>query len=240
MTAGRRPATTADPEVRTGDDVRAMFDGIARFYDLLNTVLSGGRDEAWRRRTVDACRLRPGDTAVDVCCGTGRLATRLRRRVGPTGRVIGVDFSEGMLAVARRRDPAVDWRTGDATTLEGIADSSADALTIAFGLRNVQDRAAALRAARRVLRPGGRMAILEFATPSGRLTGPIARGYVRGVLPRIGRLLNPRSGAYTYLPESIAHYPASAEVSSWLRAAGFSEVTVSRLTLGMVTLHVAR
>jgi demethylmenaquinone methyltransferase/2-methoxy-6-polyprenyl-1,4-benzoquinol methylase len=216
-----------------------MFDQIARFYDLLNTVLSGGRDAAWRRHAARATRLQPGDSALDVCTGTGKLARLLRRRVGPRGTVVGVDFSTAMLAIARRRIPDVDFREGDATRLDGIGDGSVDAVTVAFGLRNVIDREAAVRAAFRVLRPGGRCVILEFAHVDVRLFGRVYAWYLTRVLPAVGRALNPRSGAYTYLPRSIAAYPRAGEVSSWLRGAGFDDVRVTPMTLGIVTLHVA-
>src|SRR5262249_51175266 len=144
----------ADAQGRAGVDpaqIRDMFDGIARAYDLLNTVLSGGRDRAWRRAAADAAGLAPGGDALDVCTGTGMLARELRRRVGSGGRVVGLDFSERMLEIARRQVPGVEFRTGDATRLEGVDAESVDAVTVAFGLRNVQDRPAALGAALRVL-----------------------------------------------------------------------------------------
>jgi demethylmenaquinone methyltransferase/2-methoxy-6-polyprenyl-1,4-benzoquinol methylase len=219
--------------------VRHMFDGIARHYDLLNTVLSVGRDAAWRRRAVRAADLRRGDTALDVCCGTGALSRGLLAAVSPGGRVLGIDFSPGMLAEARRRVPGVDFRRGDATRLDGIADASVDAVTIAFGLRNIADRRAALLAAYRVLRPKGRLLLLEFSQVRGRVSGGLYRWYLTRLLPRAGRLLNPRSEAYSYLPASIAVYPDAGEVSAWLRGAGFVDVSVTRMTAGVVTLHVA-
>jgi demethylmenaquinone methyltransferase/2-methoxy-6-polyprenyl-1,4-benzoquinol methylase len=227
------------PEGADPDDVRRMFDGIARFYDLLNTVLSAGSDRRWRRAAAGAAALRPGGAALDVCTGTGRLARELRRAAGASGSVTGVDFSEGMLAVARRRVPGVDFRRGDATTLEGLEGASVDAVTVAFGLRNIPDRQAAVRAAFRVLRPGGRFVILEFGQVRGRTAGRLYGWYLTRVLPRLGHALNPRSGAYTYLPASIARYPDAETVSGWLRDAGFTPVTWRRLTLGIVTLHVA-
>lgn len=219
--------------------VRSMFDQIARSYDLLNTVLSGGRDAAWRRRAAREANLRAGDSALDVCTGTGKLARLLRRRVGPQGRVVGVDFSPRMLAVARDRIAGVNFREGDATVLDGIGDASVDAVTVGFGLRNVADRQAAVRAAHRVLRPGGRCVILEFAHVDVPLVGRLYGFYLGRVLPVIGRLLNPRSGAYSYLPRSIVAYASAEEVTRWLRNAGFSEVRVIPMTLGVVTLHVA-
>jgi len=216
-----------------------MFDQIARFYDLLNTVLSLGRDAAWRRAAARATQLDAGDSALDVCTGTGKLARLLRRRVGTTGHVTGIDFSENMLAIARRRVDGVAFHAGDATRLDGVDDESVDAVTVAFGLRNVVDRAAALRAAHRVLKPGGRYVILEFAQVDVPLFGRVYGWYMTKVLPRIGRALNPRSGAYSYLPASIAAYPRAEVVSEWLREAGFSAVRVRRMTLGIVSLHVA-
>jgi demethylmenaquinone methyltransferase / 2-methoxy-6-polyprenyl-1,4-benzoquinol methylase len=133
----------------------------------------------------------------------------------------------------------VDFRVGDATRLDGVADCSVDAVTVAFGLRNVVDRRAAVAEAFRVLRPGGRYVVLEFANVDVPLFGRVYAWYMTRVLPRIGRALNPRSGAYTYLPMSIAAYPPAAEVTRWLRDAGFSAVRVRRMTLRIVTLHVA-
>jgi len=232
------PVQPQAPEVAP-EQVRSMFDQIARFYDLLNTVLSGGRDAAWRRRAARATGLRPGDSALDVCTGTGKLARLLKRRVGPQGRVVGVDFSTAMLRIAEQRVEGVEFREGDATRLDGVADASVDAVTVGFGLRNVVDRPAAVRAAYRVLRPGGRYVILEFAHVGVPLFGRVYAFYLTRVLPAVGRLLNPRSQAYSYLPRSIAAYPPAAEVSGWLRDAGFTDVRVIPMTLGIVTLHVA-
>lgn len=231
----------AAPDVTAVDPraVRAMFDGIARFYDLLNAVLSGGRDTAWRRQAVREAGLRPGGDALDVCTGTGRLAHLLVRAVGPEGRVRGVDFSPGMLEVARHRVAGVRFDECDATRLDGVDDASVDAVTIGFGLRNIPDRPAALRQALRVLRPGGRVVILEFSQVRGRIRGALYRWYLTRLLPRAGRMLNPRSGAYSYLPASIAVYPPAEEVCGWLRDAGFEAVQVRRMTFGVVTLHVA-
>lgn len=240
MTADPRhtPAAAPDPTHVDPGAVRSMFDGIARFYDLLNTALSAGRDRAWRRAAADSAAVEEGDTVLDVCTGTGRLARELSARVGSGGRVIGVDFSEGMLEVARRRFPGIEFSWGDATELAGIADASVDAVTMAFGLRNIPDRLAALRVAHRVLRPGGRLVVLEFGQVRGALLGGLYRWYLTRLLPRVGRALNPRSGAYGYLPASIGLYPDAETVSGWFRQAGFSGVAVRRLSLGIVTLHV--
>ena len=237
--AREQAVAAPDPEQLDPDDVRRMFDGIARSYDLLNAVLSAGSDHRWRRAAARAAALRLGDSALDVCTGTGRLARELRKGVGATGRVTGVDFSEAMLAIARRRVPGVEFRAGDATALDGVGDSSVDAVTVAFGLRNIPDRSAAISEAFRVLRPGGRLVILEFGQVRGRTASRVYAWYLTRVLPRLGRALNPRSSAYSYLPASIVHYPDAETVTEWLRDAGFASVTLRRLTLGIVTLHVA-
>jgi len=229
----------AAPPARDSRAVRDMFDAIAHSYDLLNTVLSAGRDAAWRRRAAREAQLQPGDVAVDVCTGTGKLARELRRHVGPAGRVIGVDFSEGMLEVARRRVPDVDFRVADATDLGGLAAESAHAVTIAFGLRNISDRGAALHEAHRLLRPGGRLVVLEFATVRSRLAGRLYGWYLTQLLPRAGRLVSRHGDAYRYLPRSIAAYPDAPEVSALLRSAGLQRVRVMRMSLGIVTIHVA-
>jgi len=241
LQAGGGEAPSPDPTTGPveAEAVRRMFDGIARHYDLLNTLLSAGRDAAWRRRAVHEASLRPGDTALDVCCGTGALSRGLLAAVSPDGRVLGVDFSEGMLLEARRRVPGVDFALGDATLLESVDDQSVDAVTNAFGLRNVSDRRTALRAAYRVLRPGGRVVILEFSQIRAPVIGRLYGWYLTRLLPRLGRLLNPHSQAYSYLPASIAVYPAASEVSGWLQEAGFQHVRLLRMTAGVVTLHVA-
>jgi demethylmenaquinone methyltransferase/2-methoxy-6-polyprenyl-1,4-benzoquinol methylase len=241
LRGGGGEAPSPDPTTSPveAEAVRRMFDGIARHYDLLNTLLSAGRDAAWRRRAVREAALRPGDTALDVCCGTGALSRGLLAAVSPGGRVVGVDFSEGMLLEARRRVPGVEFTRGDATRLDGVDDQSADTVTNAFGLRNIGDRRAALRAAYRVLRPGGRVLILEFSRVRGPVIGRLYGWYLTRLLPRLGRLLNPHSQAYSYLPASIAVYPAASEVSAWLQEVGFQDVRVVRMTAGVVTLHVA-
>src|SRR5947209_12595881 len=145
-----------------------MFDQIAPHYDARNRLFSVNRDRAWRRRAARRTGLRPGQTALDLCTGTGKLAHELVPLVRPGGRVIGIDFSPGMLALARAREPDIEFRQGDVTRLVE-ADASVDAVPIGFGPRNLVDRDAALREMRRVLRPGGRLVVLEFAPPTGPL-----------------------------------------------------------------------
>jgi demethylmenaquinone methyltransferase/2-methoxy-6-polyprenyl-1,4-benzoquinol methylase len=217
--------------------IRAMFDQVAPRYDVRNSMFSLARDGAWRRRAARLTRLQPGQTALDLCTGTGRLAHELVPMVRPGGRVIGVDFSPGMLELARRREPEVEFRQGDVSHLLE-ADASVDAVTIGFGLRNLVNRDAALREMLRVLRPGGRLVVLEFAPP----TGPLLAGYrfyLGRVMPAVAGLFNAgEANAYRYLAETVAGFPQPAELARDLEGIGF-EVTVQRMTLGIVALHVA-
>jgi demethylmenaquinone methyltransferase/2-methoxy-6-polyprenyl-1,4-benzoquinol methylase len=210
-----------------------MFDRIVRFYDVLNTGLSLGRDERWRTIAARAVA-RPGGEALDVGCGTGKLARHLLRQ---GMRVTGLDVSPRMLESARRRHPEITWVQGDASALPFEAERF-DALTMAFVLRNVEDRRAALREAARVLRPRGRIAILEFMRPPNAVVRAGYRAYLHGALPATGRLLNPRSHAYRYLARSIEAYPEPDDVVTWLREAGFEQVEWRPLTLGVVSLHL--
>lgn len=216
--------------------VRSMFSGIAHRYDLLNAVLSLGEDRRWRRRAAQLTRLRSGGTAIDVCTGTGALAALLQCRVGPAGRVVGVDMTEAMLANAVVRVPGVEFRVGDAVRLP-TEDSRFDAATMAFGLRNIEDSAGALRELHRVIRPGGRAVILEFSTPRAVLR-PLYRAYSRLVIPVAARVLLGPAGAYQYLTESIAAFPDPKVVAGWMREAGFVQVRYHRMTLGIVAIHV--
>lgn len=215
-----------------------MFTSLAGRYDLLNSVLSQGQDRRWRRRAAQLTRTRPGDRVLDVCSGTGRLAALLRRRVGPTGEVIGVDLTEAMLELARKRYPDVGFLLGDACQLP-FPDRSFAAVTMAFGLRNIQDRQLAVREMVRVLLPGGRAVILEFSQVQPWLR-PGYAWYSRHLIPPVARLILGRDSAYRYLTESIAAFAPPDEVAGWLRVAGFSSVSVHRMTGGIVAIHVAR
>ena len=219
------------------DRIRQMFDQVAARYDARNRLFSADRDHAWRRRAARSAALRPGQTALDLCTGTGKLAHELLPFVGRSGRVIGIDFSPAMLEVARRREPQVEFRLGDVTHLSE-ADGSVDAITIAFGLRNLVDRETALREMLRVLRPGGRLVILEFAPPRGFLL-LVYRFYLSRVMPAVAGLRSANeASAYRYLAETVQAFPQPAELARQLEDLGFA-VSVERMTLGIVALHVA-
>jgi demethylmenaquinone methyltransferase/2-methoxy-6-polyprenyl-1,4-benzoquinol methylase len=215
-----------------------MFDRVATRYDARNRLFSADRDRAWRRRAARSAALLPGQTALDLCTGTGRLAHELLPFVGPSGRVVGIDFSPAMLELARGREPQVEFRLGDVTQLTE-ADASVDAITIGFGLRNLVDRESALREMYRVLRPGGRLVILEFAPPPGGLFMRAYRVYLTKVMPAVAGLLSAGEGsAYRYLAETVEAFPEPAELARQLERLGFT-VTVERLTFGIATLHLA-
>lgn len=219
----------------------AMFDRIARRYDLLNRIMSLGIDRRWRRRTVAALKLRPGDRVLDLATGTGDLALDLLRR-HPRTTCVGLDPSPGMLEIGRdkaaRRGMAdrLHFDVGVAETLP-YPEASFDAICMAFGIRNCSDRAAALREMARVLRPGGRVAILELSEPRGGVIGPLARLHVHHVVPRLGALL---SGAreYRYLQESIAAFPPAEEFGRLMEECGLAVRDIARLTFGTAHIYV--
>lgn len=215
-----------------------MFDQVAPRYDARNSLFSLNRDRAWRRRAARRASLRPGQTALDLCTGTGKLAHELLRYVRPGGRVIGIDFSPVMLERARQREPAIEFRQGDVSRLDLPADS-VDAITIGFGLRNLVDREAGLREMRRVLRPGGRLVILEFAPPPRGLLMSAYRLYLRTVMPAVAGIANPQDGrAYRYLAETVQAFPEPGALAEELASLGFS-ASVERMTFGIVAIYTA-
>ena len=222
--------------------VRAMFDGIARRYDLMNRLMTGGFDGVARGITSRAVAGPNVRVAVDLGCGTGDLSFALAR-VAPSATVVGLDFSAGMLrvAAAKRLHDADGARVplirGDGTAL-GIADGSVDALVSAWVLRNVGDLAMTFREARRSLRPGGRAAFLELTPVKSRLFGPLFLLYFHGVVPWVGARLSGHPAAYTYLPESVDRFPDAETVAVMMSDAGFRDVTVRRLAFGTLALHV--
>jgi demethylmenaquinone methyltransferase / 2-methoxy-6-polyprenyl-1,4-benzoquinol methylase len=223
--------------------IAGMFDEIAGRYDLLNHVLSGGQDLYWRWRAVRRLRLTGRERVLDLCTGTCDVArTMVKRKLAR--RVLGVDFSSEMLRVGRRkleaegRAQAIPLVRGDAMHIPA-ASGSMDAITIAFGIRNVQESAVALAEVARVLKPGGRLAILEFSTPQQ----PLVRGaylwYFRNILPRLGRLVSRHGEAYSYLPASVEGFTPPAEFVAELEGAGLTRCEAVPLTFGVVYLYVA-
>ena len=221
-----------------------MFDRIAGRYDLLNRVLSAGRDQAWRARAVAALQLQGGETVLDLCTGTADLLLALAPPRGRAGRVVGIDFSAEMLRFASRKI-RVDGAGGTLGLVRGdaeripLGDGSVDGVTIGFGIRNVRDRAAALAEVRRVLRPGGRLAILEFGEPGPAPVRAVYRWYFRRVLPLIGRFVSRHQSAYSYLPASVIAFPPADAFCALVAAAGFTDVRCDPLTLGIVRLYSA-
>ena len=214
------------------DNVRRMFDRIAPVYDAMNRTMTAGLDRRWRRLTAEAV-VRPGDEVLDACCGTGDLAIA---GAAAGGRVTGLDFSEPMLERARRKAPSLEWIQGDVLELP-FEDASFDAATVGFGVRNVDDLQRALVELRRVLRPGGRLGILEITRPRGVLA-PFYRFWFDRVVPLLGKLL-PGGSAYTYLPASVRRFPGPEELAELIAAAGFREVRFRLFAGSIVALHTA-
>ena len=210
-----------------------MFDAVARRYDITNTVLSLGRDGAWRRATRKALDIGPGHTVLDLAAGT---AVSTQQLVGSGAWCVATDFSVGMLRAGRwRKVPKV---AGDATRLP-FADAVFDAVTISFGLRNVADQDAALREMARVTKPGGRLVVCEFSTPTNRLFGTVYKEYLMRALPRIAQAFASNPEAYVYLAESIRAWPDQAALARRIEEAGWAGVRWRNLTGGIVALHAA-
>ena len=232
---------------KTPDRIAGMFDAIAPRYDLLNHLLSAGIDRRWRTKMIASLRLTGRETLVDVCTGTADVALEARRGAnahGTAARVLGVDFAGAMLALGLRkvRDAGEAQRIalvrGDAMRIPA-SDQVADAATVAFGVRNVQKTDVAVRELARVLRPGGRLAILEFSIPRIPGLAALYRWYFSSVLPLIGRAISGHSGAYSYLPASVGAFPPPSEFVTLLRQSGFTDVRAVPLTFGIVYLYAA-
>jgi demethylmenaquinone methyltransferase/2-methoxy-6-polyprenyl-1,4-benzoquinol methylase len=230
---------------KSPDRIAGMFDAIAGRYDLLNHLLSAGIDRVWRRRAIRALALSGSERVLDLCTGTADVAIEARTAVPAAARVVGVDFARAMLKVGRtkvrqnRLDDTISLVCGDATSLP-VATASVDAVTIAFGIRNVERPEAACDEIHRVLRPGGRLAVLEFAIPRSPLVRSAYLTYFRLVLPRVGRLLSRHSAAYDYLPASVGAFATPDEFEKILTNHRFVEVRADPLTLGVVFLYTAR
>lgn len=220
-----------------------MFGAIASSYDLNNRLHSLGRDQSWRRKAVRAAGVRAGDVVVDVACGTGDLTELFAKTAA--SRVVGVDFTPEMLGIAREklrnRDSGsrskVEYREGDAQALE-LPDGFADVVSIAFGIRNVVSPEQAVREFARILKPGGRLVVLEFGQPRGGLARWVNDFYCGWIMPRTATLISrDKSGAYRYLPKSVGTFMERGEVVRMLEGAGFEQVTATGLTLGICVLY---
>src|SRR5689334_21759548 len=212
------------------DAVRSMFDRISPVYDAMNRTMTLGLDQRWRRATVAAV-VEPGDRVLDACCGTGDLAVAVSRA---GARVTGLDFSERMLERARGKSAEVEWVQGDAQQLP-FEDASFDAATVGFGVRNLEDLERGLAELRRILRPGGRLAILEITRPRG-LLAPFYTLWFDRLVPLLGRVL-PTGGAYAYLPASVRRFPGAEELAGLLARVGFEDVRFRLLGGSFVALH---
>jgi demethylmenaquinone methyltransferase/2-methoxy-6-polyprenyl-1,4-benzoquinol methylase len=201
-------------------------------YDAMNRVMTAGLDGRWRKLAVEQA-VWPGDRVLDACCGTGDLAVQAERR---GGKVVGLDFSEPMLERARRKSGAIEWVQGDAMAMP-FADGEFDVVTVGFGVRNLADLGRGLVELARVLRPGGRIAVLEITRPRG-ILHPFFRLWFDGLVPLAGKVL-PGGKAYTYLPASVRRFPGPEDLSALMEGAGFREVRYRLLGGGSVALHTA-
>jgi demethylmenaquinone methyltransferase/2-methoxy-6-polyprenyl-1,4-benzoquinol methylase len=225
-----RSGTLSEPQVR------AMFDRIAGFYDVMNSVMTAGLHHRWRARAADLAALAPGGRALDVACGTGDLAIELARRAGPTGEVIGSDFSEEMLVRARAKAPELRWEWGNALELP-YDDGAFDASTVGFGARNFSDLDRGLAEMARVVRPGGRVVVLEITTPHRPPLSTFYSVWFDRIVPLIGRLTG-EDEAYTYLPSSVKRFPGPEGLAAAMARAGLREIRWILTAGGIIALHV--
>lgn len=225
--------------------VNSMFGRIARRYDVANRLLSGGQDVWWRRRLVAAVHRAGARDILDLATGSGDVAFALSRALPDDTRITGMDFCQPMLDQAEQKKSAagagryanITFRPGDGLALP-LADESVDAITISFGLRNLADRHRGLREMRRILRPGGRLLVLEFSQPDAWFR-PVYFFYLKRILPRIAGLVTGDRAAYDYLNRTITEFPDRAVLAAEIRAAGFSTVSAEGMSFGAVALHEA-
>ncbi len=233
-----------DDNRRKSDQVREMFDAIAPAYDFMNRAMTFGIDKLWRRSAVKLIASETHDDILDIATGTGDLAILLARKLDPLT-VIGVDLSEGMIEIGRKKvlaeglDDIVTLGIGDCLQLP-FPDASFDCITCAYGVRNFQNLMAGYREMHRVLRPGGMVVILELSTPRSAVVRPFYNLYTRHLIPTVGRLVSKDVRAYSYLPESIAAVPQGSEMTTIMTEAGFREAVHRPLTFGTCTIYTAR
>jgi demethylmenaquinone methyltransferase/2-methoxy-6-polyprenyl-1,4-benzoquinol methylase len=237
-------AETERPERNSEEfatQVRGMFDRIAGVYDLMNSAMTAGLHHQWRERAVDRAEVGPGSDALDVCCGTGDLALALRKRIGPDGRVVGCDFSEPMLDLARRKSGeeslAAEFGWADALDLP-YGDASFDAVTIGFGARNLADLERGLAEMARVLRPGGRLVILEITRPQREPLSSFYSLWFDRLVPVLGAVAGDQE-AYSYLPESVRSFPEPEALAGMIERAGLTEIRWLLLAGGIIAVHSA-
>jgi demethylmenaquinone methyltransferase/2-methoxy-6-polyprenyl-1,4-benzoquinol methylase len=230
--ASRDPGTLAEPQVRE------MFDRIAGVYDRLNTVMTAGLHHQWRRRAADLAALKPGARALDVATGTGDLALELARRVMPGGEVVGIDFAERMLELARAKAPEIDFRVGNALALD-FADDEFDAATVGFGARNFADLERGLHEMARVVRPGGHVVVLEITTPQRRPLSTFFELWFDRAVPALGRVAGDAQ-AYSYLPSSVRRFPGPDELAATMWQCGLRDIRYVLTGGGIIAIHVGR
>ncbi len=224
--------------------VEAMFDNIAPAYDFMNRAMTMGIDRLWRRKAISLIAPDRPQRILDVATGTADLALELHRRLCPARGITGVDLSEGMIEVGRRKiaaagaSHAIELRVADCLALP-FADGEMDCVTAAFGVRNFADLSAGYREMARVARKGGRLCVIELSTPRGRLTAPLYRFYTRCIIPAVGRLVSRDSRAYSYLPESIAAVPQGADMCRLIEQSGWTNARALPLTFGVCTIYTA-
>lgn len=226
------------------EKIQQMFDGIAGDYDRLNHIMSLGIDRSWRRRAIrEIVRSDMKQEILDIACGTGDFSIAIARAMGPESRVTGLDLSEGMLAVMREKlaaaglEERVSCGQGDSEAM-GFADASFDCVTIAFGIRNFEHRETALREILRVLKPGGKLVILELSVPSNPVIRWCYSLYFTRILPLIGGKVSGDKAAYKYLPASVLGFPGKEEWMATMRACGYSGVRHKAFTLGICRMYV--
>lgn len=215
------------------EDVSRMFDGVARAYDRTNDIMSLGNAPLWRVATVKAIDPRPGERILDVAAGTGTSSAAIARK---GAEVVALDFSAGMVEEGRRRQPGIEFVVGDAEKLP-FDDDSFDAVTISFGLRNVEHPKVALAEMYRVLKPGGRLVVCEFSRPQRAALRVGYSAYMRWAMPVVATVASSNKEAYSYLRESIQEWPDQGTLTQWIRGVGFTRVAYRNLTAGVVALH---